>query len=431
MASSLAAARPVLKWAGGKNQLLAQIARRLPPELKAGKIRRYVEPFIGGGAVFLFVAQNFPVEEFHLADVNEELILLYQTLRDEPDALIEQLSRLEARYLALPPRGRKEFFYRLRADHNAQRAAIDFDHFQPGWIERAAGILFLNRTCYNGLFRVNARGEFNVPHGDYKNPRICDPDNLRAVARLLRRAALRRADFADCRAVVDAETFVYFDPPYRPLSRTAHFTSYSRHEFDDQAQKRLADFCRELDAAGAKLMLSNSDPRNGNPDDDFFDGLYRGFHLHRVSAARMINSDPVGRGPITELLITNYPSPSAPRLIRRFPDGSRLEYDQGAFDEWCVYLTRPHVPRHAPRDLDYFARLQKLAARHTAAKIYGDFIAIYEQTGKEIEPRTLQLIAQTAQTYGADRPEMEILFAIVYAGMVAEENKAHAPLGSA
>ena len=299
-------ARPFLKWAGGKTQLLPAITARLPAELPAGRITRYVEPFVGSGAVFLHLAQHYPLAEFFLFDRNPELILAYRTLQTDCEPLIERLAHIQAEYHRLSSAEQKDYFYRTRAEFNAARAALDSPIPRSQAIQRTAQLIFLNRTCYNGLFRVNAKGEFNVPFGSYKNPRICDPGNLRAVSVLLQRVVVQHADFEACAPHVDAHTFVYFDPPYRPLTTTASFTAYARYTFDDDEQRRLAAFYRRLHATGAKLMLSNSDPHNIDPHDDFFDRLYAGFHLHRVQANRMINSNPARRGPITELLITNY-----------------------------------------------------------------------------------------------------------------------------
>jgi DNA adenine methylase len=299
-------AKPVLKWAGGKSQLLEQIAAALPQDLKAGKIRRYVEPFIGGGAVFFYIAQNFSVDEFYISDVNEELILLYSTIQQDVDALTRLLSKIETQYLALNSEERREYFLKTRAKYNRQLSKVDSSVFSPDWVERAAQIIFLNRTCFNGLFRVNSKGEFNVPFGNYKNPRICDEANLRAVSQVFKTTEIRQADFTACEDLVSRDTFVYFDPPYRPISKTASFKSYSRFDFDDDEQTRLAEFYRQLDSKGAKLMLSNSDPQNQTPDDDFFEQLYKGLKINRVNATRMINSDASKRGAITELLITNY-----------------------------------------------------------------------------------------------------------------------------
>ncbi|MCI0476533.1 MAG: Dam family site-specific DNA-(adenine-N6)-methyltransferase, partial [Anaerolineales bacterium] len=216
-------AKPFLKWAGGKTQLLDQIAARLPDELRAGKLTRYVEPFVGSGALFFYIADQFSMREFFLSDVNAELVLVYRVIRENVGALIDKLSKIEHKYLKLAPDAQKKFFYDTRARFNATRTSLDLENPQPEWITRAAQIIFLNRTCYNGLFRVNARGGFNVPFGSYKNPRICDAENLRAVARLLQRATIEQGDFTACARVVDRATFVYFDPPYRPLSATASF----------------------------------------------------------------------------------------------------------------------------------------------------------------------------------------------------------------
>ena len=300
-------ARPFLKWAGGKTQLLAQLRALYPPALAAGEIETYVEPFMGGGAIFFDVAQNYPLARAYISDANPELILIYRVMQQQVDDLIAALARYADEYLALEQEARASYYYRVRDKLNQQLAEMDFDNFSGQWVERAAMHLFLNKTCYNGLFRLNARGYFNTPHGRYKNPRILDADNLRAASRILQMAEIRRGDFESCGDVADDRTFVYFDPPYRPLSKTAHFTSYSRFGFDDEDQRRLARFFAYLDKnTGARLMLSNSDPTNADPNDDFFQQLYRSFHHHRVSAQRNINSKAAKRGPIYELVITNY-----------------------------------------------------------------------------------------------------------------------------
>lgn len=303
-------ARPFLKWAGGKAQLLAQFEPFFPPELKAGKIRGYFEPFVGSGAVFFHVAQRHPLGRAHLFDINPELILVYKVVQRDVEALVEALRALAAAFLPLDEAGRKAFFYDLRARFNAERVQIDFTspYQAHSWVPRAAQLLFLNKTCFNGLFRVNRKGEFNVPFGRYKNPRILDEPNLRAAAGLLRGVEIGCSDFDALRDSVSAGDFVYFDPPYRPLSPTASFTSYSTFAFDDEQQTRLAELFAALDRQGARLMLSNSDPTLGdeNPADDFFERLYAGFNIRRVAARRAINSNPNRRGPISELIITNY-----------------------------------------------------------------------------------------------------------------------------
>jgi DNA adenine methylase len=299
-------AKPILKWAGGKSQLLEQIRKALPRELKMRQLTRYAEPFIGGGAVFFHIAQNFPVQQYYISDLNQELILLYKTIQRDVVALINQLGDIQERYYTLTSEQQEEFFYATRNTYNSKLHHVDFGNYSHDWIERSTQIIFLNRTCFNGLFRVNSKGEFNVPFGDYKNPRICDADNLRAVSAILQNTIIEFADFTVCDRFVDSQTFVYFDPPYRPISKTASFKAYSKHDFNDDEQRRLADFYRNLDARGAKLMLSNSDPQNENPDDKFFEEIYAGFNIRKVIAARNINSNGAKRGHIFELLITNY-----------------------------------------------------------------------------------------------------------------------------
>jgi DNA adenine methylase len=300
-------AKPFLKWAGGKSQLIGKLAGLLPLEMQDKKIRKYVEPFIGGGALFFYIAQTHPfIQSFFISDVNEELILAYRTIQEDVEGLISFLEILENEYHALDRVGQKNFFYEKRSEFNDRYGSVDLKNFQDAWIERTASIIFLNRTCYNGLFRVNSKGGFNVPFGDYKNPKICDPENLRAVSDLLQRTQIECGDFTASEKFVNEHTFVYFDPPYRPISKTASFTSYSRLDFDDDAQKKLAEYFTLLSQKGAKLMLSNSDPKNEDPEDHFFEDLYKGFRIERVDAFRMINSDAGKRGKIKELVIVNY-----------------------------------------------------------------------------------------------------------------------------
>ncbi len=298
--------RPFLKWAGGKGQLLGQIRQNLPTELHEGNITKYAEPFIGGGAVFFLISDEFRISEFYISDRNADLILSYRTIQLQVELLIERLEKIERQYLGLSPRHRKEFFYETRRLFNKGRRRKDFSNPNKFASLHVARLIFLNRTCFNGLYRVNSYGDFNVPFGDYQNPKICDASNLRSVSRSLQKAEIYCGDFTKCKEFVDHRTFVYFDPPYRPISKTANFNSYARNPFDDGEQKRLAQFFKELDENGAKLMLSNSDPQNENPEDNFFDSLYSGFFIDKVVASRRINSNGDRRGEITELLITNY-----------------------------------------------------------------------------------------------------------------------------
>ncbi|MBD3242290.1 MAG: Dam family site-specific DNA-(adenine-N6)-methyltransferase [Chitinivibrionales bacterium] len=304
-------ARPFLKWAGGKGKLIEQFEPRFPPELKEGGIRTFVEPFVGAGAVFFHVAREYPIEKAYLSDINEELVLTYKVIKKHVGELIDALESISVPYRDAAQEKRERLYYKVREQFNHAKASIDYGgRITDASIERAAQVIFLNKTCFNGLFRTNSSGGFNVPFGRYKRPGIFSPENLKQVSQLLRkaRADIVRADFEECAAKVDGNTFVYFDPPYRPLSTTSNFTSYSRGGFDDSEQQRLARFFARLAGeTGAKLMLSNSDPANVNPRDRFFHNLYKGFTIDRVYAARSINSNAQRRGGITELVITNYP----------------------------------------------------------------------------------------------------------------------------
>jgi DNA adenine methylase len=304
--SPLPWARPFLKWAGGKTQLLHAIEPRLPPGLADGTITRYVEPFAGSGAVFFFVNQRFPLQTCYLYDINEELVMLYQVVKRDVRGLIEQASALAREYAGASDAERKALFYRVRERFNRDRAPVDPAGYSDAWIDRAAQLLFLNKTCFNGLFRVNARGQFNVPFGKYRNPAICNAPLLEAASRALANAEIRLGDSAACAEVVDDRTFVYFDPPYRPLTATSSFTSYARHGFCDADQVRLAELFALLDRRGAKLMLSNSDPCNHDPGDRFFDDLYGAWTIERVPARRSINCRGDRRGRLTELIVRNY-----------------------------------------------------------------------------------------------------------------------------
>jgi DNA adenine methylase len=300
-------AKPFLKWAGGKGQLVQTLVDLFPEEMKTGQIKKYSEPFIGGGALFFYVAQNFQfIESFFISDFNQELVLAYETIKRNVESLIFLLSNLEKNYHGKEEEEQKTIFYETRNLFNTKLKNINFEKIDDTWVARTAEIIFLNRTCFNGLFRVNSKGEFNVPFGDYKNPKISDPDNLRAISRILENTEIIHGDFQESQRFIDSKTFVYFDPPYRPISKTASFTSYSKNDFDDAEQKRLAEYYRKLSEKGAKLMLSNSDPKNENPGDHFFEDLYKGFHIKRVDATRMINSDASKRGKIKELVVVNY-----------------------------------------------------------------------------------------------------------------------------
>lgn len=292
--------KPFIKWAGGKKQLLPDIKKVLPDGF-GSRITKYAEPFIGGGAVLFEILSTFNLSEIYISDINEDLITTYQVVRDKPEELISHLKEWETAYRPLSEEKRKEYYYDARTRFNRIRINND-----PGNVELASLFIFLNRTCFNGLYRVSPKTGFNVPMGGYKNPKILNEENLRNISEALKTVEIVHGSFEDSEPFIDSNTFVYFDPPYRPLSETSSFTSYAETDFTDNDQKSLATYFRHLDKKGAKLLLSNSDPKNTNPNDTFFDDLYAGFTIRRVEASRMINSNAAKRGKISELLISNY-----------------------------------------------------------------------------------------------------------------------------
>lgn len=297
-------AKPFIKWAGGKGQLLESLRYAYPREL--GKdITKYAEPFIGGGAVLFDILNNYPgIEEAYISDINAELITTYKTIRDDVDKLIEILDSYQKNHLALDMNGRKEYFIENRNKYNEQIMST-----KPDTLIVASLFIYLNKTCFNGLYRVNSRGLFNVPSGVYKNPMICDADNLRVVSEKLQKVRIENKGYAESYDFIDENTFVYFDPPYRPLTESSSFTSYTEFCFNDDDQRALADYVHRLCDKGVKVAVSNSDPKNVNPEDNFFDDLYNFATVHRVQANRMINSKGTGRGKISEILVTNYDYP--------------------------------------------------------------------------------------------------------------------------
>ncbi|MGB5769720.1 MAG: Dam family site-specific DNA-(adenine-N6)-methyltransferase [Crocosphaera sp.] len=296
---------PVLKWAGGKTQLLPEIKSHYPQQLKQGKITTYLEPFFGGGAVFFDIYSQFNIKKAYVFDKNLELIILYKVIQNNVDDLIKELSILEQNYLSLDNERRKIFYYKARDDYNTFDKNTDANDYKEEWIKRAAYTIFINKTCFNGLYRVNRKGYFNVPMGRYKNPKILNKDNLIAVNKAFKIAEIKHKDFAEVLNYADKSTFIYYDPPYRPISETANFNAYSSLEFNDDEQKRLRDIFVKVSNQGALQMLSNSDPTN-YVDDPFFDELYQKFNISRILASRMINSKGNRRGKIREILVTNY-----------------------------------------------------------------------------------------------------------------------------
>jgi DNA adenine methylase len=300
-------AKPFLKWAGGKTQLIFQLESRLPDYVLDSKvIERYVEPFVGGGAFFFFLKSNYLVKNSFLLDVNPELIMAYKVIQNDHLKISSLLNEMEYEHLQKSEDSRKRNYYFIRDAYNEQLAQIDYDVYNEQWIQRAAYLIFLNKTCYNGLFRLNRNGKFNVPFGRYRNPSIYDEVNIKLVHQALKNTKLLCADFSRAGEFIEKDSLVYLDPPYRPLSSTSYFTNYSRQGFDEQDQIKLAQFFKKMDKKGSHLILSNSDPKNRDPNDDFFDRLYSGYKIERVPAKRNINANPNKRGPINELIVRNY-----------------------------------------------------------------------------------------------------------------------------
>lgn len=292
--------RPFLKWAGGKGQLLGEIAEYYP--FNSGEITKYAEPFVGGGAVLFDILSRYKLEAVYISDVNAELINAYTAIRDCPKQLVGLLTDMQREYIPMDADARREYYTSARSRFNNLKAGT----YESGNPELAALMIFLNRTCFNGLYRVNKKGWFNVPIGSYKNPQICDEANLRAVSEKLQGVKIVCGDYRKSADFIDERTFAYFDPPYRPLTETSNFTAYTETEFNDKEQIELARFVDEMSKKGAKVVVSNSDPKNANADDDFFDEIYSTHKICRVGASRMINSNSSARGKISELLISNF-----------------------------------------------------------------------------------------------------------------------------
>ena len=292
--------KPFLKWAGGKGQLLGEIEKYYP--FKNGKINKYAEPFVGGGAVLFDILSKYDLESAYISDINAELINTYRVIRDNIDELIETLIIMQSEFTSMDKERRKAYYLLKRERFNDLKVNSDGNTNA----EKAALVIFLNRTCFNGLYRVNKKGLFNVPMGSYENPMICDERNLRAVAERLKNVIIVCGDYKESADFIDERTFVYFDPPYRPITDTASFTAYTENVFDDAKQVELACFTDLMRKKGAKILISNSDPKNSNAEDNFFDDIYSEYNIRRIDAVRAINCKGQARGKIKELLISDF-----------------------------------------------------------------------------------------------------------------------------
>ena len=298
--NNMAKAKPFIKWVGGKTQIIEQLEALLPVDFGNWKDVTYIEPFVGGGAMLFHMLQQYPnIRHAVINDVNSDLTTCYQTVKNNPEELITSLHNIQTSYNALQTEeARKEFFLAVRDRYNEK-------NLDP--IENTTKFFFLNRTCFNGLYRVNKKGAFNVPFGKYSNPLICDEVTIRNDSKLLRHVEILTGDFETTFDYAHGKTLFYFDPPYRPLNATSSFNSYAKEEFNDNEQRRLRDYCTVLNQHhNIKWMLSNADCSAKNPEDTFFEDIYADFHIHRVYASRAINANPEKRGKLTELLIKNY-----------------------------------------------------------------------------------------------------------------------------
>ncbi|MHB8280528.1 MAG: DNA adenine methylase [Candidatus Humimicrobiaceae bacterium] len=294
-------AKPFVKWAGGKGQLLADIQRKYPTGL-GENIDRYCEPFVGGGAILFDILSHFDLKEILINDVNFELINTYRQIQNHVEDFLNQLQALQDSFLTLDSQERKSYYYEKRERFNYLKIYGD----EQIKLEKAVLFIFLNKTCFNGLFRVNRQGLFNVPMGAYKNPNICDEKNLISISKLLQNVTIQYGDYKNCLPFINENTFVYIDPPYRPITETSSFTTYSENRFDDIEQIALGKFVDAIHNTGAKVIISNSDPKNTDENDEFFDELYKAYYIQRVTAKRMINCNGESRGNISELLVSNY-----------------------------------------------------------------------------------------------------------------------------
>ena len=318
-------AKPFIKWVGGKGQLLPTLEKLLPPELNSWKEFTYIEPFIGGGAMLFFMLRTFGnIKRAVINDLNPDLINAYNTVKNMPSELVERLVDMENEYLnGIREDERKDYYLSVREKFNTEKLSD---------VENTACLIFLNKTCFNGLYRVNSKGAFNVPFGSYKHPTICDSDTIYADSELLQKVDIISGDFEQSENYLSDKTFVYFDPPYRPLDATSNFNSYSKEKFNDDEQIRLKKYFDRLSAKGCMLMLSNSDCKGRNPEDTFFDDLYKDYVIERVYATRSVNANPNKRGKLTELLIRNY-SDKGLNMVQCQEKYFQQYYEQNLFHE--------------------------------------------------------------------------------------------------
>ena len=298
--------KPFLKWAGGKYKSSKIIEQFLPKHIKASKsIDHYFEPFVGGGGLFFYLCNKYSIKHAYINDINKELILTYNVIKKDVGALIEYLNDMQEYFIPLTHDDRKSFYLNVRNKFNNNLANFEYDNYSEDHIIRASQVIFMNKTCFNGLFRVNKKGEFNVPMGRYKKPTILDKSNLMNVSHVLKNTEISNGNYSYIEDLIEDNSLIYFDPPFRPLTKTSSFTSYSENNFGDLEQIELAKFYQKISGENRYILLSNSDPKNVDDSDNFFDDLYSEFRIHRIHVPRSINSNAKKRGKISEILVTN------------------------------------------------------------------------------------------------------------------------------
>ena len=293
----------VIKWAGGKSKLAPVIEEQILQNLTMESIDTYVEPFLGGGSFFFYMTQKYNFKNIIISDINAELINLYKVIQQQPKSLIDGAQKIQDTYNDLNNLEQKaDFFYDIRTKYN--NSIISDKQLQLD-ITQAVYFLFLNKVGFNGLYRVNSKGLYNVPFGKREKAVLFKESNILGVSELLKDVQILNCDYDETIEFASKNSLFYFDAPYRPLSDSSSFTSYAKSDFNDDSQVKLAEYCQTIHKLGAKFALSNSDPKNHDLEDNFFDDLYSGFTINRIYARRMIGAKTVSRGKVSEILVTN------------------------------------------------------------------------------------------------------------------------------
>ena len=298
--------KPIIKWAGGKSKIFSQLEPKLPKELFNGNIKKYYEPFFGGGAVFFNILRYVQFNECIISDINEELILFYRVVKNDPEKLFHFIKKFYTEYSILSEKDKEKYFYDIRSTYNYERFNISYEDYSYLFIPRAAQLLFLNRTCYNGLFRQNLRGEFNVPFGKNYSPPIVNGENLFFISKLLKKVDLRCDDFQNvCKEIDGSDSFVYFDPPYKPISKKGGFTNYHKSNFTEKDQIRLLNIINKLNDKNVKIMMNNSCGNNSTSIKPIKE-YYEHYNISYINSSSTMSGKIEHRKKIHELVITNY-----------------------------------------------------------------------------------------------------------------------------